>query len=50
MNARHPEMVVGGLLTGAFIGFFWHPAGSLVALLTAALIVAASRPFGAPRA
>ena len=35
MFSIHTELVVGGAVTGGFIGFFWHP----VAALTAALVV-----------
>jgi len=37
MLSIHTELVVGGVVTGGFIGFFWHP----VAALTAALVVVA---------
>ena len=37
MFSIHTELVVSGVVTGGFIGFFWHP----VAALTAALLVVA---------
>lgn len=39
MRAIDVQVIVGGALTGAFIGFLWHPAASLGAVLTLALIV-----------
>ena len=40
MISVHTELVVGGALTGGFIGFFWHPVAALVAALVAAGLVA----------
>jgi hypothetical protein len=37
MISIHTELVVGGAVTGGFIGFFWHP---VVALAAAMLVVA----------
>jgi len=34
----HAELVLGGFVTGSVIGFFWHPAAAILALLTTALI------------
>jgi hypothetical protein len=42
MKSTDIEVVLGGLLTGAFIGFLWHPAASLGAMLTMALVVFAA--------
>ena len=39
----HAELILGGLFTGAFIGFFWHPVAAGFALLTATLIAFGSR-------
>ncbi|HEU5322413.1 MAG TPA: hypothetical protein VFX28_16525 [Methylomirabilota bacterium] len=36
-------MVVGGIVTGTIIGFFWHPAASLAAMLAAAAVAAKTR-------
>jgi hypothetical protein len=38
MSLIHAELVLGGLLTGALIGFFWPPAAALLAMLTAAAV------------
>jgi hypothetical protein len=38
VSVLHIELVLGGLLTGALIGFFWPPAAALVAMLTAAAV------------
>ena len=40
MISVHTELVVGGALTGGFIGFFWHPVAALLAALVAAGLVA----------
>jgi hypothetical protein len=45
VSASHAELVLGGILTGAVIGFFWHPLAALLVVLTAALIaLRADRP------
>jgi hypothetical protein len=38
VSAIHIELVLGGLLTGALIGFFWPPSAALVAMLTAVAV------------
>ncbi len=44
MSARHAELVLGGILTGAVIGFFWHPLAALLVLAAALIALRADRP------
>jgi hypothetical protein len=38
VSGRNAELVLGGILTGAVIGFFWHPLAAFLAMFTVALI------------
>jgi hypothetical protein len=50
LSVIHVELILGGLHTGAFIGFFWHPVAAVLAMLTAALLAFRSRrPEADPR-
>ena len=40
MFSIHTELVVGGFVTGGFIGFFWHPAVALATVLLVVSLVA----------
>jgi hypothetical protein len=40
MFSIHTELVVGGVMTGGFIGFFWHPVAALTAVLVVVALVA----------
>jgi len=35
----HTELIVGGVVTGGFIGFFWHPMAALAAALVVVALV-----------
>jgi len=37
---RRTGLVVGGAVTGSFIGFFWHPVAALAAALLVVALVA----------
>jgi len=40
MFSPHTELVVGGVVTGSFIGFFWHPVAAVAAALLVVALVA----------
>jgi hypothetical protein len=39
MISPHTELIVGGAVTGGFIGFFWHPAAALMLAVLALAVV-----------
>ncbi|MGH7393854.1 MAG: hypothetical protein ACREM3_31010 [Candidatus Rokuibacteriota bacterium] len=48
--AMHVEVILAAAVTGGLIGFFWHPAGAVVALAMGAFLALGARDGGRPEA